>query len=268
MKAIINRHLFSQNSIDSGSITMHSTVVHKFSEPGEYLGKVIRGKDIVGQFRIIVGKRQDAAASQQKSPASPLSPTQVHVDLRQLEAPTARRPESSQMSANRFTIGADGYAVFKVSTGAGGYAVEVYKAGEKEGAKVFDSRELNGDDLLYALLLRPGTYSVVNAVTNARAELVVAYPEKGMPRNLEPVRIECGNSFAPEKINTKPMQGIVFSFKAPSRIKIDLVRPEDRADVAAVKDKARQTQSMSANAKPSGKKILRRIRITPRSASL
>ena len=268
MKAIINRHLFSQNNIDSGSITMHSTVVHKFSEPGEYLGKAVKGKEVVGQFRIIVGKRQDAAAGQQKSPASPLSPTQVHVDLRQLEAPAARRLESSQAVPNRFTIGADGYAVFKVSTGAGGYAVEVYKAGEKESAKVFDSRELDGDDLLYVLVLRPGTYSVVNAITNARAELTVAYPEKGMPRNLEPIRVECGSSFAPERLAVKPMQGIVFSFKAASRIKIDLVRPEDRTAVASVKDMPRQTQTMGANANPSGKKVLRRIRITPRNASL
>ena len=64
------------------------------------------------------------------------------------------------------------------------------------------------------------------------------------------------------------MQGIVFSFKAASRIKIDLVRPEDRPAVASVKDTAQQAQSMGTNVKPSGKKVLRRIRITPRSASL
>ena len=268
MKAIINRHMFTEGNVDSGSITMRTTVVHKFSEPGEYLGNVMKGKAVVGQFRIVVGKKQEATAAANAKSAE-MSPsagsTQAHIDLQQMEAPAARSGQAPV--ANRFVVGADGYAVFKASAGAGGYAVEVFKAAEK-GAKVFDSRELKGDDLLYVLVLRPGTYSVTNALTNARAELVVAYPEKGMPRNLEPIRVESGaSSISPQRLDVKPMQGIVFSFKAPSRIKIDLVKPEDRAEVAAsAKDNAQQARPKGAKA--SGKKILRRIRITPRSALL
>jgi hypothetical protein len=265
MKAIINRHMFTEGNIDSGSITMRTTVVHKFSEPGEYLGNVMKGRAVVGQFRIVVGKKQEATAANAKSAemAPSAAPTQAHIDLQQMEAPAARSGQAAV--TNRFMVGADGYAVFKASAGAGGYAVEVFKAAEK-GAKVFDSRELKGDDLLYVLVLRPGTYSVTNALTNARAELVVAYPEKGMPRNLEPVRVESGtSSISPQRLDVKPMQGIVFSFKAPSRIKIDLVKPEDRAEAAGVKDKVQQAQSKSARV--GGKKVLRRIRITPRSAT-
>lgn len=262
MKAIINRHMFTEGNIDSGSITMRTTVVHKFSEPGEYLGNVIKGKTVVGQFRIVVGKKPEAAMNA-KPAEMPSGPTQAHIDLQQMEAPASRSGQPAV--ANRFAIGPDGYAVFKASAGAGGYAVEVFKAAEK-GAKVFDSRELKGDDLLYVLVLRPGTYSVTNALANARAELVVAYPEKGMPRNLEPARVESGSSISPQKLDVKPMQGIVFSFKAPSRIKIDLVKPEDREQVAGAKEKVQQAQSKSAKAP--GKKVLRRIRITPRSASL
>jgi hypothetical protein len=268
MKAIINRHMFTESNIDSGSITMRTTVVHKFSEPGEYLGNVMKGKAVVGQFRIVVGKKPEAAAAANAKSAEmspPAGPTQAHIDLQQMEAPAARSGQAAV--ANRFMVRPDGYAVFKASAGAGGYAVEVFKAGER-GAKVFDSRELKGDDLLYVLVLRPGTYSVTNTLANAKAELVVAYPEKGMPRNLEPVRAESGSSsISPQRLDVKPMQGIVFSFKAPSRIKIDLVKPEDRAEVvASVKDKTQQAQSKSAKA--AGKKVLRRIRITPRSASL
>lgn len=253
MKAMINRHMFTQGNVDSGTINMMSTVVHKFSEPGEYTGNVIKGRTVVGHFKVIVGKKQEAYASQQ-SPG----PTQAHIDLRQVETPAAR---SDNTIANRFTVGPDGYGVFKVSAGAGGYAVEVYK----DNAKVFDSCELKDDDLLYVLVLRPGTYSVTNAITNARAELTVAYPEKGMARNAEPVKIECNKTaITPEKIMIKPMQGMVFSFKAPSRIKIDLVRPEDRAPAVQVKETAQQ--QMQARAKPSGKKIRRRIRIMPRTA--
>lgn len=246
MKAMINRHMFTQGNVDSGSITMMSTIVHKFSEPGEYKGNVIKGRNIVGHFTIIVGKKE-----------TPGLPTQAQIDLRQVEAPTAR---ADGALANRFSVGADGYAVFKVAAGAGGYAVEVYK----DGSKVFDSCELQGDDLYYVMVLRPGTYSVTNAVTNARAELTVAYPEKGMARNAEPVRIECGKGgITPERISVKPMQGMVFSCKAPTRIKIDLVRPEDREPITNLKG---ATQQMQPRSKAAGKKIRRRISIMPRSA--
>ena len=244
MKAMINRHMFAEGNVDSGSMTMMSTIVHKFSEPGEYKGNVIKGRNVVGHFTIIVGKKE-----------TPGLPTQAQIDLRQVEAPSAR-PDGAL--ANRFSVGADGYGVFRVAAGAGRYAVEVYKGG----SKVFDSCELQGDDLYYVMVLRPGTYSVTNAVTNARGELTVAYPEKGMARNAEPVRIECSKGgFVPERIGVKPMQGMVFSCKVPTRIKIDLVRPEDRAPVAQVA----APQQMQAKAKPAGKKIRRRIRIMPRA---
>jgi hypothetical protein len=255
MKAIINRHMFAQGNVDSGTITMMSTAVHKFSEPGEYKGRAIKGGNVVGNFTIIVGKRETSG-----------QPTQAQIDLRQVEVPTTTAAaRTGGLMPNRFNIGADGYAVFKNSA-AGGYVVEVYR----DGQKVFDSCELKDDDLFYVMVLRPGVYSVTNTVTNARAELTVAYPEKGMARNSEPVRIECSSKsgIAPDKISVKPMQGMVFSCKAPSRIKIDLVRPEDRAPAAvtAVKEVVAQQQMQVAKAKPSGKKIRRRIRIMPRSA--
>ncbi|MEO9296012.1 MAG: hypothetical protein ABI347_10500 [Nitrososphaera sp.] len=260
MKAIINRHMFTQGNVDSGTITMMSTVVHRFSEPGEYKGRAIRGGNVVGNFTIIVGKREMSSSGQ---------PTQAQIDLRQVEMPAAGRAGDGLMP-NRFNIGADGYAVFRTSA-AGGYVVEVYQ--EDGGQKVFDSCELKDGDLFYVMVLRPGTYSVTNTITNARAELTVAYPEKGMARNSEPVRIECsgkGGIISPDKISIKPMQGMVFNCKVPSRLKIDLVRPEDRAPVtpaAAAKETAQQQQQMmQAKAKPpSGKKIRRRIRIMPRT---
>jgi hypothetical protein len=256
MKPIINRHMFTQSGADSGSITMLSTVVHKFSEPGDYHGNIIKGQNVVGHFTLSVGKRQEAYVQ------SPAPSTQVHIDLRLLDTPVAHRLEGPGMAGSRFTVGPDGYALFKASAGPGGYAVEVYK----ERTKVFDSRELKEDDLLHVLVLRPGTYSVVNTLTNARAELVVAYPDR-IPKNPEPVRIECTKSaIAPERISIKPMQGLVFNFKAPSRIKIDLVRPEDRPPA---EEKVRQVHPLPKERKvsPSGKKVLRRFRITPRNMS-
>jgi hypothetical protein len=72
---------------------------------------------------------------------------------------------------------------------------------------VFDSRELNAEDLLSVVVLRPGTYSIVNALDGGRkavAEPTVAYPEKTL-RPLEPVTIRCGkDGMTPKKLTTIP----------------------------------------------------------------
>ena len=48
----INRFLFSQTNIDSGSLTTHSTIVCRFLDPKEYQGIVMKGSSIVGRFKL------------------------------------------------------------------------------------------------------------------------------------------------------------------------------------------------------------------------
>ena len=44
----------------------------------------------------------------------------------------------------------------------------------------------------------------------------------------EPVSIECtAGGFSKKTIDLKPAQGIIFRINTPSRIKIDLVEPDD-----------------------------------------
>src|SRR5438552_13986648 len=219
MKAVINRNIFAQVNSDSGSLTSLSSVVHKFSKSGEFYGTVLRGQDVVGQFSLTVSGSEDEKASQPERHDSVQEPSQVHIDLRDLHLP-AEHDEKEQ--SNHFIVGTGGYAVFQVSAGSGGYAVLVHAAGESgAGPKVFDSRELREEDLLSTRVLRPGIYSVANKLTRAKAKLTVAYPEK-LPKKLIPMRVECGRAkFSPDVIKIQPTQGLIFSFRAPSRIKIE-----------------------------------------------
>ena len=41
---MIDRFIFSQANVDSGSLTMLASVVHRFSEPGAYFGKLKEAK--------------------------------------------------------------------------------------------------------------------------------------------------------------------------------------------------------------------------------
>jgi hypothetical protein len=256
MPATINRSVLSQVDSDSGSLTSSTTVAHRFPEAGEYHGLLhIRGKD-VREFTISVVKGRQEAAQSDAPEVAPQA-AKVDVNLRRLHMPA---PAGSNGDATLFKLEAGGYGVFHVPAGAvGGYAVEVYKGASKgSGAKVFDSRELKEGDLFAAVVLRPGTYSVANSIDGAKAELTVAYPEK-MPKQLEPVKVKfAGGSIVPAKIRIHSTQGLVFSFETPSRVKIELVAPEDRPP------RARAPRHPS----PVGtrKKVSRMLKITPRGS--
>lgn len=214
MKAFINRHLFTQTSLDSGSLTMLGAVIHNFPEPGEYIGTILWKEEAVGNFRLTVDEK--------------CPDMQVNIDLPTLHRPISEECKSELMK--HFIVNPTGYVLFHASHGAGGYAVRVGRLSEERKEKLFESRELKAGDLFAATLIRPGTYSITNVITRARGEIVVAYPKIGeVPyRPPKPVSIECTEKeFEPDKIKIEAAQGQVYRIRMPSRIRIELVKPDD-----------------------------------------
>lgn len=215
----VNHQLFTQTSVDTGALTMLGTIVHRFPEPGEYLGVAERGSE-ARSFHV----RVDA-----DSPAM-----QVNVDLASLGpvppgSPNCGCKHGEGRPHPTFVVNPAGYVVFHVSGGAGGYRVRVGRL-EKPKALLFDSTRLDGDDLFAVTLIRPGTYSVRNTITKASGEIVVAYPKAGRRpyRPPAPVEIECTEkTLRPSRIRLKAAQGQVYRFGTPSRIGIELVKPDD-----------------------------------------
>jgi len=243
--AVINRNFITQVNQDSGSLTSATTVVHRFGEGehGEYKGVLYDRRGVaVGEFSISVGgdepkseKHEEEGHSGQHLPMSvEVYLTSLHPTAAGQGSPSSDWEEECGCedagAGGELKVASEGYAVFKVPAGAaGGYAVELYKSAESgRGEKVFDSRSLSRSDLLAVVLLRPGAYSVTNASNGTKAELKVAYPE--MPLGLlEPVKVACaGGAISPAVIKVQPAQGLVFSFETPSRVKIELVAPDDR----------------------------------------
>ena len=214
-RVVVNRHLFTTSSVDSGALTMLGVVAHRFSEPGEYMGVVEGGRE-PRSFRFVVD--EDAPAMQ------------VDVDLATLGAGSSADcgcERTSSEPGGRFAVNPRGYVLFHVSSGAGGYRVRVGRGLDEI---VFDSGRLEGEDVFAVTLIRAGTYSVRNVATDATAEIVVARARRrgGEGRTpLEPVTIECTEKgFRPAKIRIQPAQGQVYRFRTPSRIVIELVAPE------------------------------------------
>ncbi len=220
MKPVLNPLVFSQVNVDSASLTMLTSIVHQVSEAGIYDGTIIRGSDTVGLFRL-------AATDLTPTNCFEEAKSQVNIDLKSLDLPVADQIDS--LSTNCFKVRTGGYAVFHVSGGAGGYSVELQKTGEQK-TKVFDSKKLDENDNFIATVLRPGTYNITNVDNKTNSELVVAYPEIGkIPKQPQAVKVECtAKGITPGKIKINPTEPLVFSFKASSRIKIELTKPEDR----------------------------------------
>jgi len=80
------------------------------------------------------------------------------------------------------------------------------------------------------MVIRPGNYLVTNTVNDAKADLVVNYPElRKMNKILIPINIESNTKeIVPNKLNIDPSQGLIFKINTLSRIRIELTKPEDR----------------------------------------
>lgn len=220
----INRHLFTETGTDSGSLNVLGTLAHQFPDEGDYLIEVSRDGRVLGSRLLVVSDEYHAL--------------QADFDLSTF-GPGAGAGEDCDCTGACTCEGQgydcvreDGYAVFYVGRGPGGYAVTVDPVGERREAREFDSQELVEDDTFAAVLLRPGTYAAVNRATGDEARVVVTYPdpERGPEAVREPVTVECADDgFDPAGIEIHPGQGLVFRIGTPSRIVIELREPHEKA---------------------------------------
>ena len=230
MNIKINRFLFSQTTIDSGSLTPHSTLVCKFTDPGEYQGIIMKGSGIVSRFKLNVLDERPHSRLSSLSTINSKETSQL-TDVNKQVSDTSNQINidlSNIMST--YTLRKGDYAVFYVSTGAGGYSIEIYRFEKGSQIKTFDSKELKDGVIFSAMVIRPGTYLITNTLNDAKAELVINYPELGkMKKILIPINIESNTKeIVPNKINIHPSQGLIFRINTLSRIRIELTKPEDR----------------------------------------
>lgn len=218
MKLDFDRNLFTQVGLDSGSLTMLGSVVHSLQHAGEYRGSVHRTGGGESVFYLSADKNSAAA--------------HVNIDLASLPEFTddPGQDPCCEGRQNRFVVNPRGYAVFHVSRGAGGFNVRLRRASEDQKEAVFNSEALSDGDVFSAVIIRPGTYSVVNRLGKARGEIVVGYPEVGTIAYRPPdaLHVQVGpRGFDPERIEAKPGQGLVFDIKERARIVIELLTPDD-----------------------------------------
>lgn len=226
MSVTFDRNLFTQIGLDSASLTMLGSVVHCFSQPGDYRAVVHEGSKVVAAFTI----RSDTASSN----------AQATIDLPLLASvPDPSHPEgcpccadgsTKRVGPREFVVNPRGFVLFHVSRGAGGYYVHARRADAEQEDKGYDSRTLAPGDVFTAIVLRPGTYTMTNSLTGGKGELVVTYPKPGEKRYRPgaPVRVICHeNGLEPDRVQIGPGQGVIFESRVPGRIQIKLEKPDD-----------------------------------------
>jgi hypothetical protein len=229
MKMTFDQNLFTQVGLDNGALTMLGGITHRFLEVGQYRGVVYRGGESIGKFYVNVDKN------------SPVAQTNIDLAVFDTSLPAAGTSTGATSCAcqgegtkteTAFEVNPKGYAVFHVSAGAGGYAVRVSKAAEDpKQQNQFDSRELNGEDIFSAVILRPGTYSVSNGLNpKAKGKITVTYPKMGKTayRPPSPAKVVSSEGgFEPGNVELQPGQAVLFHATVPSRITIELVKADD-----------------------------------------
>ena len=197
--------VFNQIGLDSGALGLLGSVVHRFDEPGHYVGTALVDDEARADFAVVVSKDGPPAAQ---------------VDLSALRA-------SKCDDRPTYRVGVGGYVSFYVGSGNERWATVVGLP--KSRTPEFDSRRLDKGDVFAATVLRPGTYAVRNEYGKARTELAVKYVTRGKERYRpgEPVKVKMGAQASRKSMRLGPAQGVVFEITEPSRIHIDLTRPDD-----------------------------------------
>jgi hypothetical protein len=233
MATTLDRNFFTQVGLDSGALTMLGVIVHTFGEPGEYRGLVLSDDNNEATFYVSVD-RECAVAGVNIDLASlagtaPTSATGSEATGPRAGCGCGQASVESGAAGPRYVVHPKGYAVFHVSGGPGGYAVNVRKAVEDPEVRPYDSRTLVPGDIFSAILVRPGHYSIRNALNDARAQVMVSYPGVGRVayRPPAPEDVEVGTTITPARINLKPMQALNFNVSSDARLVIELEEADD-----------------------------------------
>jgi hypothetical protein len=211
MLSMVNPNLVFQ-TLDSGSLTILGRVAHPAPKAGTYVGTLWQGSQAAAYFHLV------------SDPSNTLP--QTNIDLASLVpgAPGGCPNCPPGSSQPQFSVNPQGYLVFYVSHGTGGFAVTLTDTSSPS-TPVFDSRQLQAGDCYVVNVLGAGQYNVTNTVTQQTHSLVVNLPpasptpQKYIPP--APVQIQVQvKGFDQAAVQVMALQAKVYMIQAPSRIQI------------------------------------------------
>lgn len=227
---LLNRAIFSQSSFDSSALTVLTTLLHHFTEAGDY--------DV---FVRSTGQR-DRRLRLQVLPEG--APTQINIDLAALDKPD-EEPGCCQ-DREDYRLQVNGVAGFYAAQGTGSYNLLINRNDQREKTVFLDSAsEIPAGDLFAVTLVRPGAYMAADALSGKfRVTIQVEMPparttdngpdqdtgkmsatDSPSPR-YRPDRAVLvtldKNGFNEKTVNLFAGQSIVFFCQIPARLRVEL----------------------------------------------
>ena len=157
----INQGLLVQRPFSSKTLQVLTTLIHRFSQKGDYDLFIRRDGQLI--HRALVQVVTDNA------------PHQIDIDMAALAVNS-----SDKQDVKRYAIKTIGALCFYASQGMGSYTVMLIHLGKKHKEVVLDSsRQLPAGDFFAVTPVEPGVYRVTCSETNSKAELQVLMPKQG-----------------------------------------------------------------------------------------
>ncbi|MCC6613376.1 MAG: hypothetical protein IT320_07840 [Anaerolineae bacterium] len=210
-KVTLNRAIFTARPLESSTLTVLSTLIHRFQEPGDYEVFVRRGDQLIHRAPVRVVK-SDATY-------------QINVDMSALDE--AGGGDCCCDDDTEYVLNAGGVMTFHASRGTGAYNVSVTQIGEREKRTLLDSRKvIPAGDWFAVTLVRPGLYKV--SAGDASGEVRVSLPKAGSGYSSGQANlVEVGQGgFRSRTPNVLAGQSLVFQMNVPGHVRVELVEPD------------------------------------------
>ena len=214
--AVLNRAVFTNRTFDSRALSVLTTLVHRFVEPGHYDVFVRRNGSVVHRTQV------DVAPDHAR--------TQVNVDM--ANVPESKRACGCHGDA-AIELRAGGALVFYVSAGVGGYSVTVTNRGardEKSGLALDNTKGVPAGGLFALTLVQPGSYRI-SAGSKAEAQVAVRMPvrEKGYRPDRVTLTTLREGGFDPKAIEIFSGQSVAIQCEVGADIRAELVKEDGGA---------------------------------------
>lgn len=220
---VLNRPVFTQQRFSSASLTVLTTLIHRFTEPGTYQVTVTGGG----------ATRSDSVDVSADGPHQ-----QVNIDMSKPGdgRGSSRTGEAGGGCCCEPAAGRDlavgGVAAFYASAGTGAYRVSVTHTGEREKRVVLDSsKTVPRGDFFALTLVRPGTYTITDELSSATSTVRVLVPERGRTDTEVVALLKLADGrFEPSTAELLAGQSVVVELDAEGRIACELDDPDETPD--------------------------------------
>lgn len=232
-KPILNRALFTSRPLESGALAPLTTLLHRFTEAGDYELFVRQDGHIIGRsiVRVVGDLPREAPprgtdmgrgdAPQGDTPRLAAGATyQTNIDLAAFGATTA----DCAPDATATVLATGGVLGFYVGEGMSRYNVTITRlVGEKKETVLDSAAGVPEGDFFAVTFMRPGVYSVANHLDQGQMKIEVKLPtEKGYrPNDGAVVQVHPGG-FDPAGVSLYSGQSILFQCRTAAQFAVEL----------------------------------------------